>query len=58
MLERMLSNWNFHALFMEVQNRTKMKSCVTVFFFGNILGINFLLAIHKDSQSINRRTYI
>lgn len=32
MLERMSSNWNFHALLMEVQNRAKMESYVTGFF--------------------------
>lgn len=51
MLERMSSNWNFHALLMEVQNRAKMESCVAG-FLGNILSINFFWLFTYYYQSL------
>lgn len=58
MLERMSSNWNFHALLTEVQNRAKMESCVTFFFFGNILSINFFWLFTCCYQSHKQDLYM
>lgn len=53
MLERMSSNWNFHVLLMEVQNRAKMESCVAG-FLGNILSINFFWLFTYCYQSLTK----